>query len=107
MRFESVTAHAFGPFRERSLQLGQGMTVIHGPNESGKSTWHAALYVGLCGIRRASGLRADDREFRNRHRPWDGEGWEVSTVVQLADGRRVELRHDLNGKVACQAAMPT
>ena len=30
-------------------------------------------------------------------------GWEVSTVVQLADGRRVELRHDLNGKVACQA----
>ena len=103
MRFESVTAHAFGPFRERSLQLGQGMTVIHGPNESGKSTWHAALYVGLCGIRRASGLRADDREFRNRHRPWDGEGWEVSTVVQLADGRRVELRHDLNGKVACQA----
>ena len=103
MRIESVVAHSFGPFLEHRLELGQGMTVIHGPNESGKSSWHAALYVGLCGIRRAPGRRADEREFRARHRPWSGENWEVSTVVTLADGRRVELRHDLDGKVACHA----
>ena len=104
MRVESVTAHAFGPLRGRRLEIGPGMTVIHGPNESGKSTWHAALYVGLCGMRRGSGLRNYDREFRDRHRPWDGEDWEVSAVVRLADGRLVELRHDLEGLVACSAS---
>ena len=103
MQFEKVTALAFGPFRGEHLEFAQGMTVIHGPNESGKSSWHAALYAGLCGIRRGAGIRADDRVFRDRHRPWGSDDWEVSAVVRLADGRRVELRHDLGGKVACQA----
>ena len=104
MRFESVTAHAFGPLQGQSLELARGMTVIHGPNESGKSTWHAALYVGLCGIRRARGSPKEDRDFKDRHYPWNGGNWEVSVVVQLADGRRVELRHDLDGKVDCRAS---
>ena len=103
MQFEFITAHAFGPFRGESLELAQGMTVIHGPNESGKSTWHAALYAGLCGIRRGRGAANDNRDFGARHKPWDGGGWEVSLIARLADGRHVELRHDLEGRVACQA----
>ena len=103
MRIESVTAHAFGPFVEETLGLAQGMTVIHGPNESGKSTWHAALYVGLCGMRRGPGQRGEDREFTDRHRPWAGDDWEVSEIMELEDGRRIELHHDLDGKVDCQA----
>ena len=52
MRFESVKAHAFGPFRDKTLELSPGMNVVYGPNEAGKSSWHAALYAGLCGRRR-------------------------------------------------------
>lgn len=105
MRFESVKAHDFGPFHERTLDLAPGMNVIYGPNEAGKSSWHAALCVGLCGMRRGKGQPLkDDREFAERYRPWDGSGaWQVGAVVQLADGRRVELRHDLAGKVDCIA----
>ncbi len=104
MRFESVTAHAFGPMSGRTIELASGMTIVYGPNESGKSTWHAALYVGLCGMRRTRGQpRTDEREFASRHRPWDGEAWEVSVGVALDDGRRVELRHDLNGRADCRA----
>ena len=104
MRIESVTAHAFGPFVEEPLDLAQGMTVIHGPNESGKSTWHAALYAGLCGMRRAKGQpKKEDANFTTRHRPWNGSGWDVSAVVRLEDGCRVELYHDLDGKVDCRA----
>ena len=103
MRIESVAAHAFGPFEKQKLELGQGMTVIHGPNESGKSTWHAALNVGLCGIRRGAGRRADEKEFRARHHPWDSESWEVSVVVQLGDERRIELRQNLNNLADCRA----
>ncbi len=104
MRIESVKAHAFGPFVDETLHLGQGMTVIHGPNESGKSSWHAALYVGLCGMRRGRGAGTkEDKDFRNKHRPWVGNAWEVSVVVQLSDKRRMELHHDLDGKVDCWA----
>ena len=55
MRFESATAHAFGPFVERRLEFGDGLTLIYGPNEAGKSTWHAVLFAALCGLRRGKG----------------------------------------------------
>ena len=106
MRFESVRAHPFGPFHDETLSLAPGLNVVHGPNEAGKSTWHAALYAGLCGMRRGKGAAsAEVRRFRDRHRPWDGGGaWAVSAVVALEDGRRVELRQDLAGKVDCSAS---
>ncbi len=104
MRIERVIAHAFGPLIDATLDLAPGMTVVHGPNEAGKSSWHAALYAGLCGVRRSrGGLTGEDREFRDLHKPWDDERWEAEVLVRLADGRRIEIRQDLAGKVACRA----
>lgn len=96
MVFESVHCRPFGPFRDRTLDLTPGMNVIHGPNESGKSTLRAAVSVGLCGQKRGPGRSKAARQFEGRHRPWDDRGeWAVSVVIRLADGRRVELRQDL------------
>ena len=104
MRIESVSAYAFGPFVGETLRLAPGMTVIWGPNEAGKSSWHGALYFGLCGRRRGSGPPArEERELRARHEPWDGGRWEVGATLVLEDGRRIELRHDLRGLVNCTA----
>ena len=53
----------------------------------------------------AGGASAEDRRFRDRHRPWDAGGaWAVSAVVALEDGRRVELRQDLATKIDCRAS---
>ena len=104
MRIEQVVAHAFGPIDEKTLPLAPGMTVVYGPNEAGKSSWHAALYAGLCGVRRGKGQPLIvDRELRDDHKPWDGERWDVEVVVQLADDRRIEIRQDLAGRVDSRA----
>ena len=98
MRYERVSAIAFGPFREEELELAPGMNVIYGPNEAGKSSWHAALYAGLCGLRRAMGQpKKEDKEFAERHCPWDRtDDWKVGAIVLLEKiERRVQLRHDL------------
>ena len=103
MRFESVTAYAFGRFRDETLELAPGMNVLYGSNEAGKSTWHAALYAGLCGMRRGRGRATrEDGDFRARHKPWDGGSWEVEATIAL-EGRRVVLRHDLDGRVNSSA----
>ena len=95
MRFESVKAHAFGPFRDKTLKLSPGMNVVYGPNEAGKSSWHAALYAGLCG-RRRDRKRDKVAKFVERYRPWDGDtSWDVGAIIKLDDERRIELRHDL------------
>jgi hypothetical protein len=104
MLIRSVTAHAFGPLVGAPLEFADGMTVVHGPNESAKSSWHAAIYAAICGRRRGRGQpSAEEREFSRRHRPWDREDWLASARLLLDDGRRVELRQDLGGMVDCDA----
>ncbi|MPZ87772.1 MAG: AAA family ATPase [Nitriliruptorales bacterium] len=104
MRFEWVHAEAFGPLEDQLLRFSPGLNVVTGGNEAGKSSWHAAIYVALCGMRRARGrLSLTDERFAARHAPWDGGPWQVRALVTLADGRRVELEQDLKGRVACRA----
>ena len=99
MRFDSVTAQAFGPLLDLTLNFAPGMAIVYGPNESGKSSWHAALYAALCGMRRGRGRpMKEDEVFEAHHRPWDGDAWEVSAIITLDDGRRRELRQDLASK---------
>ena len=104
MRIREVTAHAFGPLAGETLEFAEGMTVISGDNESAKSTWHAAIYAALCGRRRGKGrLHQDEQRFADLHEPWGRGGWLVSAEIVLDDGRRIELRQDLAGKVDCHA----
>jgi hypothetical protein len=95
MRIHRATAHAFGPLTGARLELADGLTVVYGPNESAKSSWHAALTAALCGLRRVAKSSED-----LRYHPWDRPDWEVSAEIELADGRRIELRQDLERGIA-------
>ena len=97
MRIDLVTADAFGPFRRGELKLAPGMTVVHGPNEAGKSSWYAALLSGLTGRRRLRGRgTVDQRRFKERHKPWHHSAWAVGVLVTLDDGRRLRFTRNLN-----------
>lgn len=104
MRVDSVTAHRFGALDERQIHFSPGFNVLYGPNESAKSTWHAALYAALCGRRRSRGAGSgEEQRFADRHRPWDDERWAVSASVRLADGRQMELHQELASKIGSYA----
>ena len=104
MYFEKINAFSFGPLFRQVLELAPGLNVIFGRNEAGKSTWHAAIYAGLCGMRRGKGrMSVEDQAFRERHRPWRSDrGFEVGAQIALEDAqeRRVELVHNLERRVA-------
>lgn len=96
MRIDAVVADAFGPFAKQRLDLAPGMTVIHGPNEAGKSSWFAATWAGLCNIRRARGRGTkEQRAFKRRHKPWNTRGWRVGVEITLDNGRRLAITHNL------------
>jgi exonuclease SbcC len=103
VRIESVTAVAFGPFWGETLDFAPQLTVVYGPNEAGKSSWHAAIYASLCGMRRGKGQFAKDRDFAELRRPWSGDDWEVRAIVRLDNGQRVELRQNLSDLAHCSA----
>lgn len=101
MRIRSVTARAFGPLTNETLSFAEGLTVVVGPNEAGKTSWHAAVRAGVCGVKRGRGRpTVAEEQFAALHRPWDAPGaWAVEVRLALDDGREVELRQDLAGKV--------
>lgn len=96
MRVERLTVTGFGKLAARELRFGPGLTVVHGPNESGKSTTHAALRAGLFGL--TSGGRRTPKETAaiERSRPWADVRF--GAVLELAgqDGRRLRLEWDFD-----------
>jgi uncharacterized protein YhaN len=102
MLIRRVTAYAFGPLVGETLEFADGMTLVHGGNESAKSSWHAATYAAVCGRRRGPG-RAGDAWLTEYHRPWSGRAWAVGAELRLDDGRRIEMRQELEDRVDCHA----
>ncbi len=47
MRIRSIRISSFGGIRDRQLDADEGMTVVHGPNESGKTTFMEAIRNSL------------------------------------------------------------
>ncbi|MGZ6256238.1 MAG: AAA family ATPase [Candidatus Limnocylindria bacterium] len=104
MWIERVIARAFGPLTDETLELGEGMTVIGGPNEAGKTSWHAATRLALTGVRRGPGRTKETAAVIERHRPWDSpERWEVEARLHLEDGRTIDISQDLAGRVQSRA----
>ena len=102
MWFSKIHARAFGPMKNQHLEFEKGLNIVHGANESGKSSWHAAIAVALCGLRRGAGRTKAEREFEARHRPWDGgedDVWFVQAGIMLDDGRRIEIDRDLDNRM--------
>src|SRR5437762_3461065 len=104
MRFLSVSSNGFGFLRNNSLTFAPKFTVVYGPNESGKSTWHAALYAAFCGMRRSRFQSWVDEEVIQNYRPWNSPlPWEVQVRFLLQDGRNIELRQELADRIDCRA----
>lgn len=98
MEIRSIRAHPFGPVNDAELQLRSGLNVVVGANESGKSSWHGAATTALGGQRSGARRKTKGDPDISRHRPWNHDEWAVSCVLDLADGRRVRLVHNLARK---------
>ena len=88
MKVLSVTLQGFGALSGR-FKLDQKLTVIGGPNESGKSTLHTAIRVALCGVDLPARGRMlkETEEVLRRYRPWRGGPFAVEAEVELEGGR--------------------
>jgi uncharacterized protein YhaN len=94
MRARALRIHGFGRLAEREYELGPGLTLVHGPNEAGKSTFHAALTASLVGL--APGGRRNPKlaEAVERYRPWTHDRYATRLDVESAAGRRLRLDWD-------------
>src|SRR6185437_9544115 len=96
MRVERLTVTGFGKLAGSDLRPGPGLTIVHGPNESGKSTTHAALRASLFGLVAGGRRTREETAAIERNRPWLEARY--GSVLELADagGRRLRLEWDFD-----------
>lgn len=91
MRLYQIHA-TFGCLENASLDLQPGLNIIEAPNESGKSTWAAALRVLFYGLStKDRGALADKR----RYQPWSGSLMTASACLCHLGQDLTVTRHTL------------
>lgn len=62
----------FGKLDNRTLELSDGLNIVNGENEAGKSTWSAFIRAMLYGISTREKARAGHLPDKEKYRPWNG-----------------------------------
>ncbi len=78
MKLLELHIDGFGKFHDRTISFEDGINVIYGKNEAGKSTLHTFIRGMLFGIERGRG-RAARNDLYSKYEPWENsgtyEGW--------------------------------
>ena len=86
MILTSLHVGGFGRLVDRRFTFANGLNVVFGPNESGKSTLANAIVATLYGAERK----------KETWRPWSGGVFATTLVYQLADGEQIEIQRDFD-----------
>lgn len=89
MIIEKICIGHFGNLSDVTYELGPGLNVIHGANESGKSTVAAFVRYMLYGFGTHSA--AGDMPEREKRISWEAQSAEGTMDIRLSDGRRLHL----------------
>lgn len=71
MKIRKMTAR-FGNLQDKTLELHDGLNIIHAPNESGKSTWCSFISAMLYGIDSSQREKGGVKPDKVRFAPWNG-----------------------------------
>ena len=78
MKLLELHIDGFGKFHDRTISFEDGINIIYGKNEAGKSTLHTFIRGMLFGIERGRG-RAARNDLYSKYEPWENsgtyEGW--------------------------------
>lgn len=96
MKVEEIKINAFGTLKNKEINLSDKINIIHGKNESGKSTLLTYIKTAFYGIsRNKNGKEISDYY---KYKPWSGEEFSGKIKYTLDNGEQFEIFRDFNKK---------
>lgn len=95
MQFEELILKNFGKFKEKRIELSEGINLIYGENEAGKTTIHTFLRGMLYGMERGKGRAALTDRF-SKYEPWDDPNHYAGTLRFNSGGRTFCLNRNFD-----------
>ena len=106
MRITELVLKNFGRFTDKRIGLTDGINIIYGENESGKSTLHTFLKGMLFGMERKRGRAAATDTF-STYEPWENPKYYAGILRFECGGRHFRLernfdRYSKGGILLCE-----
>lgn len=95
MRLIDLHIEGFGKFHDLDLHFAEGMNILYGHNEAGKSTLHAFLQAMLYGLERRPGI-GSAAKLHKKYRPWDAPERFGGTLRLAHEGHIYRIVRDFN-----------
>ena len=96
MKIKNIKVNAYGNIENKDINLEEGINIIHGANESGKSTllnYIISIFYGIS--RNKEGKALSDYE---KYKPWDSNEFSGRISYKLENGEKYEIFRDFNKK---------
>ena len=87
MKIREINIKNFGRLSGKTLSFDDGINIIYGENESGKSTIHIFIKSMLFGLERGRG-RAANRDTYTQYEPWENPNYYAGTL-KIESGEKI------------------
>lgn len=90
MKFSELRLKNFGKFNNKVIKLEDGINLIYGENEAGKSTIHSFLNGMLFGIEKQRG-RVSKEDTYTKYQPWDNPAMYEGSLDLVYQDKRYRI----------------
>lgn len=96
MKINKLKINSYGKLKEKEINLKNGINIIYGQNESGKSTLIKFIINSFFGIsKNKNGKELSDYD---KYKPWQGEEFSGKIEYELDNKKKFEIYRDFNKK---------
>ena len=96
MKINKIKINSYGKLKDKEINLNNGINIIYGENEAGKSTLLRFIVNSFYGIsKNKKGKEYSDFE---RYIPWSGEEFSGKIEYKLDDNTKIEIFRDFKKK---------
>jgi len=91
MKIREINIKNFGKIADKTYSFSDGVNIIYGENESGKSTIHTFIKSMLFGLERGRGRAANNDTF-SQYEPWENSNY-YSGMLKFESGGKIFCIH--------------
>ena len=96
MKINKLKINSYGKLKEREINLNNGINIIYGENEAGKSTLINFIINSFYGI--SKNKKGKEISDYDKYKPWIGEEFSGKVEYELNNKNKYEIYRDFNKK---------
>ena len=96
MKINNLKINSYGKLKDKEINFKNGINLVYGPNEAGKSTLIKFIINSFYGI--SKNKKGKEISDFDKYKPWQGEEFSGKVEYELDDNSKYEIYRDFSKK---------